>query len=105
VKYVVFYEGASDMEKARLHFPAHRERYTQFVAEGTLLMIGTFSNPAEGAMGVFTTRDAAQEFVKGAPSSSMAWSRSGASASGTRSSIPGRESGAAGRSRQPPNGS
>jgi uncharacterized protein YciI len=67
VKYVVFYEGASDMEKARLHFPAHRERYTQFVAEGTLLMIGTFSNPAEGAMGVFTTRDAAEEFVNGDP--------------------------------------
>jgi uncharacterized protein YciI len=67
VKYVVFYEGASDMEKARLHFPAHRERYTQFVAEGTLLMIGTFSNPAEGAMGVFTTRDAAEEFANGDP--------------------------------------
>jgi uncharacterized protein YciI len=67
VKYVVFYEGASDIEKARLHFPAHRKRYTRFVAEGTLLMIGTFGNPAEGAMGVFTTRDAAEEFVKGDP--------------------------------------
>jgi uncharacterized protein YciI len=67
VKYVVFYEGASDMEKARLHFPAHKERYARFVADGTLLMIGTFGNPAEGAMGVFTTREAAEEFVKGDP--------------------------------------
>jgi uncharacterized protein YciI len=31
-------------------------------------MIGTFANPQEeGSMGIFTTREAAEEFVKGDP--------------------------------------
>jgi uncharacterized protein YciI len=35
---------------------------------GTLLMSGPFGNPQEeGAMSVFTTREAAEEFVKGDP--------------------------------------
>lgn len=68
-KYVVFYESADDMlPKARLLFPAHRARYEGFIKDGTLLMIGTFANPQEdGSMGVFTTREAAEEFVKGDP--------------------------------------
>src|SRR5262249_25340254 len=44
VKYVVFYQSAPDVvSKARLHFPAHRARYEDFHARGTLLMIGTFA--------------------------------------------------------------
>lgn len=68
-KYVVFYESADDVQsKAPAHFPAHRARWQEFRDGGTLLMIGTFANPQEeGSMGIFTTRDAAEEFVKGDP--------------------------------------
>jgi len=30
-------------------------------------MIGTFANPLDGAMGIFTSREAAEEFVRGDP--------------------------------------
>lgn len=30
-------------------------------------MVGPFTDPAHGAMGVFTTRNAAEEFAKGDP--------------------------------------
>lgn len=68
MKYVVFYESGPDVrEKAPLYFPAHRARWEEFRAKGTLLMIGTWASPQEGAMGIFTTREAAEEFVKGDP--------------------------------------
>ena len=69
MKYVVFYESAEDvLPKARLHFAAHQARYGKFVSDGTLLMIGTFANPQEeGSMGIFTTREAAEEFVREDP--------------------------------------
>jgi uncharacterized protein YciI len=67
MKYVVFYETAPD-EAAKLaeHFEAHRARWGQFRAAGTLLAIGPFSD-LSGALGVFTTREAAEEFVKDDP--------------------------------------
>jgi hypothetical protein len=66
VKYVVEYGPASSREAAQTHFPAHRARYAEFVDEGTLLMIGTFTDMS-GAIGVFTSREAAEEFVKDDP--------------------------------------
>ena len=67
-KYVLFYESAADvLAKAPLHFPAHRAHWERFQADGTLLMIGPFANPREGAMAVFTTREAADEFARGDP--------------------------------------
>lgn len=68
MKYVVFYESAADfLEKVHLHFPAHRARWQEFLAAGTLLMIGPFANRQEGAMSIFTTREAAEAFVKDDP--------------------------------------
>jgi uncharacterized protein YciI len=69
VKCVVFYESADDvMENAPIHFPAHKQRIDDFVARGVLVMIGTFSDPAtQGSMAVFTTREAAEEFVADDP--------------------------------------
>jgi len=69
VKYVVFYQSApAAVPIARLHFPAHRARYEDFHARGALLMIGTFANPQEeGSMAIFTTREAAEEFVSDDP--------------------------------------
>ena len=67
MKYVVFYENADDfLPKAQLHFPAHRARWEEFRVRGVLLLIGPFTD-RQGAMGVFTTREAAEEFVKGDP--------------------------------------
>jgi uncharacterized protein YciI len=69
MKYVLFYASAADVaSKAPQHFPAHRRRYEDFHAKGTLLMIGTFADPQQdGAMAVFTTRDAAARFAASDP--------------------------------------
>jgi uncharacterized protein YciI len=66
---VVLYESADDvMTKAPPVFPAHKARLDEFVARGTLLMVGTFGDPqAEGSMAIFTSRAAAEEFVAGDP--------------------------------------
>jgi len=67
VKYVLFYESADDVaEKAPVHFAAHQARWHEFRERGSLLLIGPFSDRA-GAMGVFTTRAAAEEFAAGDP--------------------------------------
>jgi uncharacterized protein YciI len=68
MKVVMFYEVAPEgMAKARANFPAHRARLDEFKARGTLLLAGPYANPAEGALGVFTTREAAEEFIAGDP--------------------------------------
>lgn len=69
MKYVLFYESAPDVAlKAPLHFPVHRARLDEFHARGVLLMVGPFANAqAEGSMAIFTTREAAEEFVRGDP--------------------------------------
>jgi uncharacterized protein YciI len=69
VKYLLFYEPAADFRsQAPLHFPAHRARLDAFHARGTLLMAGALVNPMDGrALGIFTTREAAEEFVREDP--------------------------------------
>jgi uncharacterized protein YciI len=68
VKFVVFYGPPDDMARAREHFPDHCAWYEKFRARGLLLMIGRFADEgAPSAMSVFTTREAAEEFVGGDP--------------------------------------
>ena len=68
MKYVLFYEPADDvLAKAPAHFAAHRARWGEFSSAGSLLMIGPFANPVEGAIAVFTTREAAEAFAAGDP--------------------------------------
>jgi uncharacterized protein YciI len=69
MKYVVLYEAGPDFRsQAMLHFPAHQALWHRFRAEGTLLMIGPFTDePAGGAMGIFTTRAAAEAFIAADP--------------------------------------
>jgi uncharacterized protein YciI len=69
MKYVLFYESADDVaSKAPPHFPAHWARCQKFHARGSLLMVGTFADPQkDGSMAIFTTREAAEEFVAGDP--------------------------------------
>ena len=69
MKAVVFYESAPDVAaKAPAHMGEHRARWAEFGCRGELLMIGPFANAQEeGSMGIFTTREAAEEFVRGDP--------------------------------------
>jgi uncharacterized protein YciI len=68
-KHVLFYASAEDvLAKAPAHFEAHCARLEAFHARGTLLAAGTFGDPQEeGSMGVFTTREAAEEFARDDP--------------------------------------
>ena len=67
--YVLFYESTDDvMSRAPVHYPAHRERLVEFKARGQLLLVGPFADPRrDGSMAVFTSREAAEEFVAGDP--------------------------------------
>ncbi len=67
--YVMFYESADDFRlTAPLHGAAHRARLAAFHARGTLLMAGPLGDPENGdAIGLFTTREAAEEFVQDDP--------------------------------------
>jgi uncharacterized protein YciI len=39
----------------------------EFHRRGLLLMAGPLANPKDGALGVFTSRDGAEEFIAGDP--------------------------------------
>ncbi len=68
MKVVMFYTTASDgMAKAQVHLAAHVARLKEYHARGVLLMAGPFADPTEGAMAVFTSREAAREFIEGDP--------------------------------------
>lgn len=68
MKAVVFYFSAPDVAaKAPVHFPAHKARLDEFQRRGELLAVGPWADPREGAMAVFTTRAAAEAFVKDDP--------------------------------------
>ena len=68
-KYVVLYESADDvLAKAPVHFAAHSARGQDFHQRGLLVAYGPFGDPQEqGSMAIFTTREAAEEFVRGDP--------------------------------------
>jgi uncharacterized protein len=69
MKAVVLYESAAGLaEKAPLYMAEHRARWREFADRGELLMIGPFAHAQDdGAMAIFTTREAADEFVRGDP--------------------------------------
>ena len=69
MKAVALYEMTPDiMSQVSAHMSAHQERWQEFVQRGELLMIGPFANAQEdGAMAIFATREAAEEFVRGDP--------------------------------------
>jgi uncharacterized protein len=69
VKYVLTYRAAPDfLPLAREHGPAHVARLHEFRDRGLLLLVGTLDEPMNGdALGIFTTREGAEEFVAGDP--------------------------------------
>jgi uncharacterized protein len=68
-QYVLFYEAGENFPaSAPEHFPAHKARFEEFMRRGVLLALGPFTDePAGGALAIFTTREAAQEFAAGDP--------------------------------------
>jgi uncharacterized protein YciI len=69
MKHVMTYRAVDDfLPLAHQHGPAHVERLHEFHGRGVLLMVGTFDEPMNGdAMGIFTSREAAEEFIAGDP--------------------------------------
>jgi uncharacterized protein YciI len=64
MKVVVFFHiAAGGLERMEKHRAAHLARLHEFHASGLLLMAGGFKNPSDGAMCVFRTRLAAEEFI------------------------------------------
>ena len=68
MKTLMFYELAADgLARVPAHYAAHVERLNDFHSRGVLLMAGPYGNPPVGALGVFISREAAEEFVKEDP--------------------------------------
>ncbi len=69
MKHVLRYTAVDGfLPLAQEHFPAHSARAQEFAARGVLLMIGVLDEPLNGdALAVFTSREAAEEFVTGDP--------------------------------------
>jgi len=67
MKYVLFYENAgASPELIQQHAAAHQARWSEFQQAGSLVAIGPFTD-GTGAMGVFTSRAAAEEFAAADP--------------------------------------
>lgn len=64
-KAVVIYHSADDvLARAPLHWEGHSACIDEFHERGDLLLIGTFGDPVrEGALCVFRSRAAAEEWV------------------------------------------
>ena len=68
MKYVAFYDVAPDaLSGVMTHFPAHRARLDDFHSRGLLIAAGPIGSPPEGAMAIFPSREAAEEFIAGDP--------------------------------------
>jgi uncharacterized protein YciI len=69
MKYVMTYRAVDDfLPLAREHAAAHAQRLREFHDRGLLLMVGTMDEPMDGdAMGIFVSREAAEEFIAGDP--------------------------------------
>ena len=72
MKYVMIYESeGADLGLVRTHYPVHRARIDEFHSRGVMLASGPLVDdagaPSGMALGVVTTREAAEEFVAGDP--------------------------------------
>jgi len=68
MKAVVFYEtGSSTMEQIMAVYPRHKAYLDLFVKKGQIYGIGAFAGDRAGSMGIFKSREIAEEFVKNDP--------------------------------------
>jgi len=65
LRYVLFYENG-DVALAAENFPAHQARYIEFMRRGVLGSLGPFTD-GSGAMAIFTSPEAAEEFAAADP--------------------------------------
>jgi uncharacterized protein len=66
--YVLFYELApGGLAKVPENYPAHRAMIDEFHDRGVLVAAGPYGNPPEGALSIFRSREAAEEFAAGDP--------------------------------------
>ena len=68
-RWVMTYHAVPDfLPLAQEHGPGHAARLREFHARGQVLMAGPLTEPFDGdALAVFTSREAAEEFVAGDP--------------------------------------
>jgi uncharacterized protein YciI len=69
MKYLMSYRAVEDFGPlAQANLAGHRARLQEFHERGVLLLAGPLAEPGNGdAIGVFTSREAAEEFVAGDP--------------------------------------
>ena len=69
MKYVMTYRAVEDfLPLAQENGPGHVARLQEFHARGVLLMAGPMQDPMNGdAVGIFTSKEAAEEFMAGDP--------------------------------------
>ena len=68
MKILMFYELSEDgLSKVPANMGAHQARLREFHGRGLLLMAGPYGAPPVGALGVFTSRAAAEEFARDDP--------------------------------------
>jgi hypothetical protein len=68
VRYVLSYEAKPGSgAAAEDHFPEHKAWVEGFMRRRVLLAVGVFADATGGAISIFTTREAAEEFVAGDP--------------------------------------
>ncbi len=66
VKYVVIGEGSgAGMDAIMAVYPRHKKLADQLIARGVVIGIGPFTD--RGNMGIFRTREAAEEFARTDP--------------------------------------
>jgi len=67
-KFLIIYEATPDgLALAGQHLPGHIARLELFHGRGTLLMAGPVMDPSGRAFGVFTSREAAEDFMREDP--------------------------------------
>jgi hypothetical protein len=65
MKYVLSYVSAPGFRsKVPAHIDEHRALWRTFHGDGRLLMVGPFTDEPAGALAVFSTRQAAEDFVR-----------------------------------------
>jgi uncharacterized protein YciI len=68
VKYLLLYDSSDDaLEKAPIHYDDHCAFLQPFVDARTSLFASPLDDPRDGAVSVWTTREAAEEFAAGDP--------------------------------------
>ncbi|WP_028266103.1 YciI family protein [Arthrobacter sp. MA-N2] len=69
MQFVVFYSSEpSAFPGLQAAYPRHAAYFQAFAAEGGLIGIGTFDDPAvNGSMGIFSSRERAEQFIAGDP--------------------------------------